>query len=416
MTTEAYNPLKVAQAQIASAAEKLQLDPRIHEILKETERCLEVNIPVKMDDGSVKVFKGWRSIHNTAMGPAKGGLRYHPNVNLDEVKALSMWMTFKCNVAGLPLGGGKGGVAVDPAKLSTRELEQLTRGYLKAVAPIIGPNTDIAAPDVGTNPQIMAWYMDEFNKINRCNEPAVVTGKPKRIGGSAGRGSATGRGVMFCVREAFRVQNIRMTEATVAVQGFGNVGSFSAKLLHDAGAKVVAVSDVRGAIYNAAGLDPYKVADHVAATGSVVGFPGSVSLTNAEILELEVTVLVPAAMEGQITAANASRVKARVIAEGANGPTTPEADKILVKNGIMVIPDILANMGGVTVSYFEWIQNKMSYYWTEAEVHEKLERQMVEAFEAVYEMHQSNAVDMRNAAYMVAINRIAEAIKLRGWV
>lgn len=416
MANDAYNPLKVVQLQIKEAADALGLDPRIHELLKEPSRVLEVSIPVKMDDGTVKVFKGWRSQHATALGPAKGGLRYHPDVCLDEVKALSMWMTFKCGVVGLPYGGGKGGIAVDPRKLSTRELEQLTRGFIQGIAPVIGPEKDIPAPDVYTTPQIMGWIMDEFSKLHGHNVPGVVTGKPVIIGGSLGRDKATARGCSFVIREAAKRLGISMKGARVAIQGYGNAGSFAATLLADLGGKIIAVSDSKGGIYNANGLDPQAVIDFKSKTGTVVGFPGSKEITNRELLTCDCDILVPAAYENQIDAAVAAEVKAKIIGEAANGPTTPEGNEVLFKRGVLVIPDILASAGGVTVSYFEWVQNLMSFYWSEEEVNERLERMMVNAFNQCYDMHVSKKVDMRLAAYMVAINRIAEAIKLRGWI
>jgi len=416
MSTENYNPLKVVQKQIADAAEKLQLDPRIHEMLKEPERVLEVNIPVKMDDGSVKVFKGWRSQHNTAIGPAKGGLRYHPDVTLDEVKALSMWMTFKCNVVGLPYGGGKGGIAVDPRKLSTRELEELTRNYVRGIAPIIGPDKDIPAPDVYTTPQIMGWIMDEYSKLHGCNVPGVVTGKPIIVGGSRGRDKATARGCMFTIKEAVQRLGINLKGARVAVQGYGNAGSYAAYFLHQLGCRIIAVSDSKGGIYNENGLVPDEVFQYKSKSGTVVGFPGSKSISNRELLTSDVDILVPAAFENQINGDIASEVKAKIVAEAANGPTTPEGDAILYNKNVLVIPDILASAGGVTVSYFEWVQNLMNFYWSEEEVNDRLERIMVSSFNTVFDMHKEKNVNMRMAAYMVAINRVAEAIKMRGWI
>lgn len=416
MANDAYNPLKVVQLQLAEAAEALGLDSRIHELLKEPSRVLEVAIPVKMDDGSVKLFKGWRSQHATALGPAKGGIRYHPDVNMDEVKALSMWMTFKCGVVGLPYGGGKGGISVDPHKLSTRELEQLTRGYVQGIATIIGPEKDIPAPDVYTTPQIMGWIMDEFSKLHGHNVPGVVTGKPVIIGGSLGRDKATARGCTFVIREAAKRLGIDMKGARVAVQGYGNAGSFAAILLAELGCKIVAVSDSKGGIYSAEGLDPHAVIDFKNKTGTVVGYPGSKTITNRELLTSECDILVPAAYENQIDGEVAREVKAKIVGEAANGPTTPAGNEVLYKRGILVIPDILASAGGVTVSYFEWVQNLISFYWSEEEVNQRLERMMVSAFNMCFDMHQGKKVDMRLAAYMVAINRIAEAIKLRGWI
>lgn len=409
------NIFEMAKKPLEKASAVINLDPNAAKLLAQPERTLEVNIPVKMDDGRVEVFTGFRSQHNTAVGPAKGGIRFHQDVSMDEVKTLGFWMTFKCAVLGLPYGGGKGGVIVDPRKLSTGELERLSRAYIQKIAPIIGEYEDIPAPDVNTSAQIMGWMMDEYSKYRGHSVPGFITGKPKTIGGSAGRGSATGRGVMFCVREACKKLGISQSEATVAVQGFGNVGSFSAKLIHDLGLKIVAVSDVNGGIYNEAGLNPYEVEKHLKATGSVVGYPGAKSVDNKGLLELPVTVLVPAALEGQITGENADKIQAKLITEGANGPTTPEADEILAKKCVMVVPDILANAGGVTVSYFEWVQNLYRYYWTEEEVHAREEDLMVQAFNKVFAASQKYSVNMRVAAYIVALERLAEAMKLRGW-
>lgn len=411
-----YNPFKVVQQQIDNAAEKLGLDPHTHAIIREPERVLEVSIPVKMDDGTLKVFKGWRSQHNTAVGPAKGGLRFHPDVCMDEVKALSAWMTFKCNVVGIPYGGGKGGISVDPRKLSKRELEELTRTFTRGIAPIIGDEKDIPAPDVYTTPQIMGWIMDEFSRINQRYTPGVVTGKPVAIGGSLGRDKATARGCMFTIKEAAKKIGIQLKGAKVAIQGYGNAGSFAATLLAELGCKIVAVSDSKGGIYKADGLNAHAVIKHKSNTGSVIGFDGSCTISNKELLTCDCEILVPAAYENQIDAGVAASVKARIVAEAANGPTTLDGDKVLFEKGILVIPDILASAGGVTVSYFEWVQNLANYYWSEDEVNEKLERKMVESFNAVYDMSKSKSVDMRNAAFMVAIKRVADAMKLRGWV
>ncbi len=411
------NPLAVAQQQLDMAAEKLQLDPKIHAILREPMRVMEVNVPVKMDDGTVRVFKGYRSQHNDAIGPAKGGIRFHPDVTMDEVKALSMWMTFKCGVLGLPYGGGKGGVVVDPKTLSQAELERLSRAYIAAIAPIVGPEKDIPAPDVNTNSQIMAWMMDEFSKVKGgVTSPGVVTGKPIIVGGSLGRTEATGRGCAIIIREAAKRLGIKLQGATAAVQGFGNVGSATAQFLAQAGVKIIAVTKSDGGIVKHDGIDPDALLEFRKKTGNIKGFPGSSPISNAELLTLDCDILVLAALENQITKENAGQVRARLIAEGANGPTTPEADAILAQRGITLAPDILVNAGGVTVSYFEWVQNLMNYYWTAEEVNSRLERKMVEAFEAVYEMSQKYQVTLRMAAYMVSIARLAEAIKARGWV
>ena len=368
-----------------------------------------------MDDGTVRVFKGIRSQHNDAIGPYKGGVRYHPDVTVDEVKALSMWMTFKCGVVGLPYGGGKGGVICNPKELSQGELQRISRAYIEAIAPIIGPDKDIPAPDVYTNAQVMAWMMDAYSRLQGSNQFGVVTGKPIVVGGSLGREKATAQGCVFVIIKAAEKLGLDLKGAAVAIQGYGNVGSQAAFLLNQLGCKIVALSDSRGGIYNPDGIDLDKVSEHKSSTGSCVNLPGSRSITNAELLELPVDILIPAALENQITADNAARVKAKVVAEAANGPTTPEASRILYANGITVIPDILANAGGVTVSYFEWVQNLMHYYWSEEEVFEKLRTNMYNAFDNVYAASQQHQVDLRTGAYIVAISRIAEAIKVRGY-
>lgn len=408
------NLFEMAQIPLNKAIEVMKLDPNAAAIIACPERTLEVSIPVKMDDGTTKVFTGYRSQHSTIMGPAKGGIRYHQSVNMDEVKTLAFWMTCKCAVANLPYGGGKGGIIVDPSKLSQAELERLTRGYIDRIAPIIGEKMDIPAPDMNTNAQIMGWMMDEYSKLKGQYEPGFITGKPICIGGSLGRTAATGRGVMVAAGEAIKAMGIKPEEATCAVQGFGNVGSWTAKLIHDLGVKIVALSDVYGAIMNEDGLDPYEVEKHVQATGSVVNFPGSKAISNADLLAMEVTVLAPCAMELQITKDNAADVKAKIIVEGANGPTTPEADEILDKKGILVVPDILANGGGVTVSYFEWVQCLYRYFWTEEEVIDKQTQLMIGAFKQVYDTSKKYEVNMRTAAYIVALNRLDEAMKFRG--
>lgn len=408
------NLFEMAQIPLNKAIEVMKLDPNAAAIIACPERTLEVSIPVKMDDGTTKVFTGYRSQHSTIMGPAKGGIRYHQSVNMDEVKTLAFWMTCKCAVANLPYGGGKGGIIVDPSKLSQAELERLTRGYIDRIAPIIGEKMDIPAPDMNTNAQIMGWMMDEYSKLKGQYEPGFITGKPICIGGSLGRTAATGRGVMVAAGEAIKAMGIKPEEATCAVQGFGNVGSWTAKLIHDLGVKIVALSDVYGAIMNEDGLDPYEVEKHVQATGSVVNFPGSKAISNADLLAMEVTVLAPCAMELQITKDNAADVKAKIIVEGANGPTTPEADEILDKKGILVVPDILANGGGVTVSYFEWVQCLYRYFWTEEEVIDKQTQLMIGAFKQVYDTAKKHEVNMRTAAYIVALNRLDEAMKFRG--
>jgi len=413
---EGLNAFIIARQQVSTAGERLGLKPEVIEMLKEPRRVLEVNFPVKMDDGSIQVFKGFRSQHSDAVGPAKGGIRFHPDVNVDEVKALSMWMTFKCGVVGLPYGGGKGGVICNPKELSLNELENLSRAYIEAISQIIGPDKDIPAPDVYTNSQVMAWMMDEYSKLKQSNQPGITTGKPIICGGSLGRNEATARGCVFTIREAAKGIGLELKDSTVAIQGYGNAGSIAATLLHDMGCKIIAICDSRGTAYSAEGIDPQAAAAHKAETGSVEGLQGTEAIKQDEIFELDVDILVPAALENQITTKNADKVKAKIVAEAANGPTTPEADKILFENGVLDIPDILANAGGVTVSYFEWVQNLMNYYWTEEEVNSKLEKIMVNAFNATREMSKKHEVDMRTAAYMVSISRVAEAMKARGWV
>lgn len=408
------NIYEMAQIPLQKAIAAMKLQPGAAAIIAQPERTMEVAIPVRMDDGSTKVFTGYRSQHSTVLGPAKGGVRYHIAVTMDEVKTLAFWMTCKCAVAGLPYGGGKGGIIVDPAKLSKRELEALTRGYVDRIFPMIGEKRDIPAPDVNTNAQIMGWILDEYSKLSGQYEPGVVTGKAICVGGSLGRTAATGRGVVVAALEAMAARGIEVAGATCAVQGFGNVGSWAAKLFHDEGVKVVALSDVHGAIYCQAGLDPYAVADHVAKTGSVVNYPGAVAITNAELLALPVTVLAPCAMELQLTKDNAAAVRAQIISEGANGPTTPEADEILDAKGVVVIPDILANGGGVTVSYFEWVQNLYRCFWTEEEVIAKQNALMRKAFHKVEAVAAQYAVNMRVAAYIVALRSLVEAMENRG--
>lgn len=408
------NIFEMAKIPLNQAIEAMQLDPGAAAIIAVPERTLEVSIPLKMDDGSTKVFTGYRSQHSTVLGPAKGGVRYHQNVSLDEVKTLAFWMTCKCAVAGLPYGGGKGGIIVDPNTLSKRELEALTRAYIDRIAMIIGEKKDIPAPDMNTNAQIMGWMMDEYSKITGQFEPGFITGKAICVGGSLGRTAATGRGVVTAALEALKLKGIAPQDATAAVQGFGNVGSWTAKLFNEEGVKVVAVSDVKGAIYNADGLDCSDVEKFAQANGSVVGYPGAKVITNAELLALEVTILSPCAMELQITKDNAANVKAQIVAEGANGPTTPEADEILSAKGVFVVPDILANGGGVTVSYFEWVQNLYRYFWSEEEVVEKQIVMMRNAFKNVYAAAEKYGVNMRVAAYIVALSSLDEAMKVRG--
>ena len=410
------NIFEMAQIPLNKAIETMELDAGAAAIIAVPERTLEVSIPVKMDDGTTKVFTGYRSQHSTILGPAKGGVRYHQNVSMDEVKTLAFWMTCKCAVAGLPYGGGKGGIIVDPSKLSKAELERLTRGYIDKIAPIIGEKRDIPAPDMNTNAQIMGWMMDEYSKLAGQYEPGFITGKAISVGGSLGRTAATGRGVVVAALEALNLKGIQPHEATAAVQGFGNVGSWTAKLFCDAGVKVIALSDVYGAIFKEDGFDCYDVDAYVKKTGSVIGYPGSKAISNAELLAMEVTVLAPCAIELQLTMENAAAVQASIICEGANGPTTPEADDILEAKGVMVIPDILANGGGVTVSYFEWVQNLYRYFWPEEEVIEKQNALMRKAFKAVYEKAKQYNVTLRVAAYMVALGSLEEAMKIRGMI
>jgi len=408
------NPYEAMLQEFAGAARLLDLDPGIWKILTAPKRQITVSCPVLMDNGQIEVFTGYRVQHSITLGPAKGGIRFHPDVSLEEVKALAAWMTWKCAVAGVPFGGGKGGIICDPTKMSPRELEALTRRYTAEISDVIGPDKDVPAPDVNTNEQVMAWFMDTYSMRVGRTETAVVTGKPIAIGGSLGRREATGRGVMIVVREAARHLGFDASGATVAVQGFGNVGSISALLLSRLGSKVVAVTDWQGGVYNPTGLSIVDLLSWTQNHKSVVGFPEAEPLPGDKIFELDVDVLIPAALENQITAANAPTIKARVIAEGANGPTTPEAHQHLFDRGVFVIPDILANAGGVTTSYFEWVQNRHGYYWDETDVNNRLERWMVEAFNRVLATSLNYKTDLRTAAYIVAITRVAEATRLRG--
>jgi len=411
------NPFAIAQAQLDEASEVLQLDPATHELLRWPLRELHVTLPVKMDDGTFKVFQGFRVQYNDARGPTKGGLRYHPDETIDTVRALAAWMTWKCSLVDIPLGGAKGGIVCDPRQMSQGELERLSRAYIRQVGRIIGLEKDVPAPDVYTNPQIMAWMMDEFSFMQGFNEFGVITGKPLPLGGSAGRGDATARGGIYCLREAGRVLNLELNGATAAIQGYGNAGSFAHQLGSDlVGLKVVAVSDSRGGIYTSDGLDYESVYAHKQQTGTVLGFPGTKEITNSELLELDVEVLIPSALESVITEVNANNIKAKVSVELANGPTTPEADKILYDNGVYVIPDFLANAGGVTVSYFEMVQNAYDYYWDIEMVHERLDKKMTAAFLATHETAQKHKLHNRLAAYVLSVARVAEAMHLRGWV
>jgi glutamate dehydrogenase (NAD(P)+) len=410
-----HGPLFAAMLEeFDEAARKLNLERGIWEILTHPKRQIIVSCPVQMDNGAIQVFTGYRVQYNITLGPAKGGIRYHPNVSLDEVTALAAWMTWKCAVAHIPFGGGKGGVICDPNKMSRRELEALTRRYVAEIIEAIGPEKDVPAPDVNTNEQVMAWVMDTYSMHVGHTETAVVTGKPLEMGGSLGRREATGRGVSIVARESAKRVGIDITGATVAIQGFGNVGSVSASLLSSLGAKIVAVTDWKGGVYNDKGLDIEKLLVYVAEEKTVEGFSGGDPLANDKLFELDVDILIPAALENQITVENAPKIRARIIVEGANGPTTPDANNLLHERGIFVVPDILANSGGVTASYFEWVQDRYGYFWTEKEVNERLEAKICEAFNAVSETARKYVVDMRTAAYIVAINRVATVTRIRG--
>jgi glutamate dehydrogenase (NAD(P)+) len=408
------NPWEVALEQFDIAARHLRLEEGMKEVLRTPKRQLIVSVPCRMDDGTFRVFTGFRVQHNVTRGPAKGGIRYHWNVSLDEVKALAAWMTWKTAVVNIPYGGAKGGVICNPKEMSESELQRMTRRYTTEISLLIGPERDIPAPDVYTNAQTMAWIMDTYSMHAGYSVPGVVTGKPLSIGGSAGRNEATARGCMFTIREAMKTLGIAMKGATVAVQGYGNAGSIAATLLNQVGCTIVAVSDSRGGIMNRKGLDPREVLDHKAQTGSVVGFPGAQAISNDDLLEVECDVLVPAGLENAITGHNAPRVRAKIVAEAANGPTTPDADKILYERKVFVIPDILANAGGVTVSYLEWVQNREELFWEEDEVNGRLERVMVRAFNDVLRIATNDKIDMRTAALVLAIGRVAEATRVRG--
>jgi len=407
--------LKSTQTVIHKALEKLGYSDEMYELLKEPIRMMTVKIPVRMDDGKVKVFTGYRAQHNDAVGPTKGGIRFHPAVTEKEVKALSIWMSLKCGIVDLPYGGGKGGIICDPRNMSFRELEALSRGYVRAISQIVGPTKDIPAPDVFTNSQIMAWMMDEYSRMDEFNSPGFITGKPLVLGGSHGRESATAKGVTICIREAAKKRGIELEGARVVVQGFGNAGSFLSKFLHDAGAKVIGISDAYGALHDPNGLDIDYLLDRRDSFGTVTNLFND-TITNKELLELDCDILVPAAIENQITDENAHNIKAKIVVEAANGPTTLEATQILTDRGILLVPDVLASAGGVTVSYFEWVQNNQGYYWSEEEIDEKLEKILVQSFKNIYDTAQSRRVDMRLAAYMVGVRKMAEASRFRGWV
>lgn len=412
---ESLNLFYSTQTVIQKALNKLGYTHEMYELLKDPIRMLTVRIPVRMDDGTVQIFTGYRSQHNDAVGPTKGGVRFHPEVDEEEVKALSIWMSLKCGITDLPYGGGKGGIICDPRKMSFRELERLSRGYVRAISQIVGPTKDIPAPDVYTNSQIMAWMMDEYSRLREFDSPGFITGKPIVLGGSKGRETATARGVTICVEEAVKKKGFELQGARVVIQGFGNAGSYLAKFMHDAGAKVIAVSDVYGGVHDPNGLDIDYLLDRRDSFGTFSKiFENTIS--NSELLELDCDILVPAAISNQITAQNAANIKAKIVVEAANGPTTLEATTILTERGILLVPDILASAGGVTVSYFEWVQNNQGYYWSEEEVDEKLSKVMIHSFENIYQTAALHRVDMRLAAYMVGIKKVAEAARFRGWV
>ncbi|HEY7280714.1 MAG TPA: Glu/Leu/Phe/Val dehydrogenase [Actinomycetota bacterium] len=408
------SPWAAALSQLDEAAATLNLDPGVHDVLRNPKRVLTVAVPIRHDDGVVRVYTGFRVHHNTSRGPSKGGIRYHPDVDIDEVKALAMWMTWKCAIVGIPYGGAKGGVVVDPKTLTVRELEKLTRRYAAEILPLIGPDRDIPAPDVGTNDQIMAWIMDTYSMNVGHSALGVVTGKPLSVGGSAGRGDATSRGVMYVAEATLKHQGRKVDETRVAIQGYGKVGAPAVRLMEELGCIVVAVSDVNGGTSNPQGLSSKGLAAHHADTGSVVGYEGGEDITNAELLEIDCDLLIPAALESQITDENADRIRADIIVEGANGPTTPAADEILRDRGVLVVPDILANSGGVTVSYFEWVQDLQAYFWDEDEVNRKLRKIMENAYLDVLATADEYKVHMRTAATILGVNRVSEAHRTRG--
>ncbi|WP_449353890.1 Glu/Leu/Phe/Val family dehydrogenase [Virgibacillus natechei] len=400
---------------VKTALEKLGYPDEVFELLKDPIRMMTVRIPVRMDDGSIKVFTGYRAQHNDAVGPTKGGVRFHPDVTETEVKALSIWMSLKAGIVDLPYGGGKGGIICDPREMSFRELEGLSRGYVRAISQIVGPNKDIPAPDVFTNSQIMAWMMDEYSRIDEFNSPGFITGKPIALGGSHGRESATAKGVTICINEAAKKRGLDVKGARIVVQGFGNAGSFLAKFMHDAGAKVVGISDAYGGLHDPDGLDIDYLLDRRDSFGTVTKLFNS-TITNKEVLELDCDILVPAAVENQITEENAHNIKADIVVEAANGPTTMGGTKILSDRGILLVPDVMASAGGVTVSYFEWVQNNQGYYWTEEVIEEKLHEIMIKSFNQIFNTSKTRRVDMRLAAYMVGVRKMAEAARFRGWV
>ena len=420
MSGKDVNVFEMAQSQVKNACDKLGMEPAVYELLKEPMRVIEVSIPVKMDDGSIKTFKGFRSQHNDAVGPTKGGIRFHQNVSRDEVKALSIWMTFKCSVTGIPYGGGKGGIIVDPSTLSQGELERLSRGYIDGIYKLIGEKVDVPAPDVNTNGQIMSWMVDEYNKLTGQSSIGVITGKPVEFGGSLGRTAATGFGVAVTAREAAAKLGIDMKKAKIAVQGIGNVGSYTVLNCENLGGTVVAMaewckSEGSYAIYNENGLDGQAMLDYMKEHGNLLNFPGAKRISLEEFWASDVDIVIPAALENSITKEVAESIKAKLVCEAANGPTTPEADEVFAERGIVLTPDILTNAGGVTVSYFEWVQNLYGYYWSEEEVEQKEEIAMVKAFESIWKIKEEYNVTMREAAYMHSIKKVAEAMKLRGW-
>ncbi|MGA3292791.1 MAG: Glu/Leu/Phe/Val dehydrogenase [Candidatus Acidiferrales bacterium] len=411
---EDLNPHRIAQIQFDIAAEHLKLDPGLRQMLRTPKRVLEVSIPTKMDNGQLKVFTGYRVQHNVARGPAKGGIRYHPNVTVDEVKALATWMTWKCAAVNIPYGGGKGGVICDPKRMSKAELERMTRRYTSEILPIIGPEQDIPAPDVYTDSQTMAWIMDTYSMTKGYSTLGVVTGKPVSIGGSEGRKEATARGVLVVVEEACKIKKMSLRGASVAIQGFGNAGSMVAKLFAEKKARIVAISDSRGGVFNSRGIDPLKAMRYKERSGTVVGMPGTSRISNDDLLTMKCDILVPAALENVITLNNVEQIKAKIVAEAANGPTTPHADEVLARKGILLLPDILANAGGVTASYFEWVQDLQSFFWPLAEVNAKLESILRRAFLEVHESMRKHRTHMRTGAYVLAVGRVADATLVRG--
>ncbi len=412
---QAADALASTRVVIKDALDRLGYPNEVYELLKDSLRMLTVRIPVRMDDGSIQVFTGYRAQHNDAVGPTKGGVRFHPDVTEDEVNALAIWMSLKAGIMDLPYGGGKGGIICDPREMSFRELEGLSRGYVRAISQFVGPTKDIPAPDIFTNSQIMAWMMDEYSRMDEFNSPGFITGKPIVLGGSHGRETATAKGVTICINEAAKKRGIELEGARVVVQGFGNAGSFLSKFLHDAGAKVIGISDAYGALHDPEGLDIDYLLDRRDSFGTITKLFNN-TITNKELLELECDILVPAAVQNQITKDNAHQIKASIVVEAANGPTTPEATKILTERDILLVPDVMASSGGVTVSYFEWVQNNQGYYWPEEEIDEKLNEAMIKSFNTIYDTAKTRRVDMRLAAYMVGVRKMAEASRFRGWV